>query len=176
MPFRAPAFFRRREEQPAALPGRVDDDDAMLDAAPLPPPHAGAPAGAGRGDGDAHAAALAADVLPDKAAIGSALGGLGAPPLFPLMPREELMSDEERAVSLQGFGAFGCAPQAAARQSVALQGCRWPVSRRVRLSRCAGASTTTAARASWCRAARARRVARAGGTHAALPARTRHGA
>jgi hypothetical protein len=106
MPFRTPAFFRRREEQPAA-PGRVDGDDAMLDAAP--PPHAGAPAGAGRGDGDAHAAALAADVLPDKAAIGSALGSLGAPPLFPLLPREELMSDEERAVRLQGFGAFGCA-------------------------------------------------------------------
>jgi len=106
MPFRTPAFFRRREEQPAA-PGRVDGDDAMLDAAP--PPHAGAPAGAGRGDGDAHAAALAADVLPDKAAIGSALGSLGAPPLFPLLPREELVSDEERAVSLQGFGAFGCA-------------------------------------------------------------------
>ena len=116
MPFRTPAFFRRREEPASAaaagLPRLADGDDAVLDAAPLSPSHAGAHSGAGRGEGDAHAAALAADVLPDKQAIGSALGGLGAPPLFPLMPREELMSDEERAVSLQGFGAFGCAPAA----------------------------------------------------------------
>ena len=132
MPFRTPAFFRRREEpaagaavQPAAPAQRfAGGDDAMLDAAPLPPPHAGGQAGAGRGDGDAHAAALAADVLPDKQAIGSALGGLGAPPLFPLLPHEELLSDEERAISLQGFGAFGCVRRAGRRQVVAQAGVR----------------------------------------------------
>ena len=119
MPFRTPAFFRRagaRDEAPAAAPAPAarheEDEDApeldvaMLDAAPAPP---GGGEGAGRADSDAHAAALAADVLPDKSAIGSALGGAGAPPLFPLLPREELLTDEERAVSLQGFGAFGCA-------------------------------------------------------------------
>lgn len=169
MPFRTPAFFRRREEpaagaqaQPAAPAQRLaGGDDAMLDAAPLPPPHAGGQAGAGRGDCDAHAAALAADVLPDKQAIGSALGGLGAPPLFPLLPHEELLSDEERAISLQGFGAFGCVPGAGRRQV-----CRTGLvqgscccSRRVRLPRHAAASTTTAAHAWWCHAARARCVA-----------------
>ena len=132
MPFRTPAFFRRREEpaagaapQPAAPAQRLaGGDDAMLDAAPLPPPHAGGQAGAGRGDCDAHAAALAADVLPDKQAIGSALGGLGAPPLFPLLPHEELLSDEERAISLQGFGAFGCVLGAGRLQVVAQGWCR----------------------------------------------------
>lgn len=79
----------------------------MLDAGSS---HGGSHSGLERGDGDA--AALAADVLPGKDAIGSALGGLGAPPLFPLLPHEELLTDEERAVSLQGFGGFGCAATA----------------------------------------------------------------
>ena len=168
MPFRTPAFFRRREEpaagaavQPAAPAQRfAGGDDAMLDAAPLPPPHAGGQAGAGRGDGDAHAAALAADVLPDKQAIGSALGGLGAPPLFPLLPHEELLSDEERAISLQGFGAFGCVrARAGGKLSHRLVSGFVLCSPRVRRSRHAAASTTTAAHAWWCRVAGARCVA-----------------
>ena len=121
MPVRTPSFLRRgaapapapapAAAAPAALPRQADEDDdaaldvSMLDAAPAA---GGGDGGAGRADSDAHAAALAADVLPDAAAIGSALGGLGAPPLFPLLPREELLTDEERAVSLQGFGSYGC--------------------------------------------------------------------
>jgi hypothetical protein len=135
MPFRTPAFFRRGggardgvaapaapaanalAPPPAAAAAGLraddddDDDEAMLDDAMLdaaPGGGSGADGGAGRADSDAHAAALAADVLPDSAGIGSALGGLGAPPLFPLLPREELLTDEERAISLQGFGSYGC--------------------------------------------------------------------
>jgi len=118
-----PAAAAARPAPVAAPPGRPsdDDDEAMLDAGSS---HGGLHSGLERGDGDA--AALAADVLPGKDAIGSALGGLGAPPLFPLLPHEELLTDEERAVSLQGFGGFGCAATAGVSPRAGFPACSSP--------------------------------------------------
>ena len=162
MPFRAPAFFTRlrsRQQQAAppqtlaAAPARADEEDKdeqMLDTDSLPGSRSG-PGGSARAE-DAHAAAPAEDCPPEAgSSIGSLLSSQDAPPLFPLLPGEELLGDEERAIRLQGFGSHGCAASGRAESSLShLSLHPAPLH--------SAASTTAAARASSRHAAPARRA------------------
>ena len=88
--------FRRRATAAAAAP-----------PVQAPPEAAAADAASARDVLDAHA--LAPTVYDLEARPKGLASG---PPLFPLLPLEELLAPEERAVRLQGFGNHGCAPGA----------------------------------------------------------------
>ena len=81
--------------------------------------------------GDPGAARAAEDVAPSPPPSTSGSDGLpGLPlasgsglPVFPLLPREELLSPEELAVKLQGFGQYGCVCPLTGQRVAPTKGC-----------------------------------------------------